>query len=467
MKYTFDDIVIADGLLKITITTDASGSDVAVHGDYFLNLAETIESVEENGAGGVLRISDVNIEVFDRDGIFQNEILSGVTIADFLMVLNVAGTDYALFPGSIDLSTVEYPSYYDSETGTEYHSCKFIAFSIIKKLESVSMTTFLADMDTHSTHGIVSPSYSPNGETVTVFKIAEILKVIQSYISFDSGTVEPVFDFTSEQTFWCRNNIVGSPISGGDRIRTIGELYLLRSWLEPHDGLTYYSVLWSTGGETRSFMPMKNVKDFLMQLCSQFLAYPVLVYDPAMDVYHFELKQRENGSVVDSGDVGTLLTSNKRAFYGYGAIQSSSTDTDEPTLYFPDTINAEQFGLTLQTYTHVSYLSLQQHMDAFFPECDMWITDPLNAGKFLPVQQANFSDLYSGFFYYNQLLLTMFSVYWTNRTMYERSYSGVAVGGSTPLKILDRVTINSADYSVIEIKRDLIKSEVSIKAVLY
>lgn len=142
--YNMDNILLPSGTLKLTFLNDSGVTGThSVAGDYLLTIAEVQEAVEENGIGGVLRIPDMQIELYDRSNTFRDTIFSKSTVTrcDVRIKLNVGGTDYGIMYGSVLLSTVEYPSYYDDEGTTESHSCRFTIFSILKQLESKTIAS--------------------------------------------------------------------------------------------------------------------------------------------------------------------------------------------------------------------------------------------------------------------------------------------------------------------------------------
>jgi hypothetical protein len=127
-------------------------------------------------------------------------------------------------------------------------------------------------------------------------------------------------------------------------------------------------------------------------------------------------------------------------------------------------LNETQFNLIAQQFAFSNFFAMGLPLFSAPYNSDLWFQSG-GAGHFFPVVLATDGAVSEA--HMNDFLVKKFAEYWSRRDMYERTYSGTGLGGSFPLEILDKVTINGNDYTVIEITRDLLKNEMTIKAVLY
>lgn len=171
--YTFAEHVLASGTLKLSLINNYGSDTVSLSGSRILSVATVTEEVEESGIGGVLRVPDFEVEIYDTDGVLKDTVFNrtNVTQCDARIILNVDGTDEGVMYGDVDLTTIEYDTYYDNETGTERHSCKFIIFSLLKRLESVSVETLRTAVEafkvTRSLHTALEVTTSAFGNTAS------------------------------------------------------------------------------------------------------------------------------------------------------------------------------------------------------------------------------------------------------------------------------------------------------------
>jgi hypothetical protein len=401
-------------------------------------MAELNESVEESGIGGVLRVSDMEFELFDVDGIFKDTIFdkANVTSCQAKILLNVDGTDYTVLYGDVDLSTIEYPSIYDDGAGNETYSVRFVVFSFLKRLEESTMETLYTNLVANQE----SVTFALTGNPVNCISFVNTLDQIQKLI-LPSGT----FSTPTISVDWT------ATMQSGIGISNLGLLYFYLS------GTTTPAnppKLWYDINSPESLRGLKDVKSFLIQMASELLTYPIFRYDPASDTFQLVLKQRAKETPIDFS--GYLLKSSTlRSFYGYDGIRVTPKTQASATDYvILPSMSPVQFETLAQKYDFVHYFGTNDDVQ----EMNLFILN--NSGG---VDLVN--NVMGG--RWRDFLVSRFFSYWSNPSMYERTYVGTGIGGDYPVEILDRVTIDSVNYTITEIKRNLIDNELSIKAVEY
>src|SRR5437870_546194 len=109
-KITFSEpIKLASGDMFITIYSDNPDYvEIVDQRDYFLTIAEKHESVEETGFGGVLKIADMEFELFDRENTLSDRVFNPEKITNAQMKCNlvVDGIQESVIYGTIDRSTI-------------------------------------------------------------------------------------------------------------------------------------------------------------------------------------------------------------------------------------------------------------------------------------------------------------------------------------------------------------------------
>lgn len=468
MKYILDPISIAGGRLKLSfVTNDGDASSVNLAGDWVLSVGKIHEQVEENGLGGIIRLDNMEIELFDRGGVFHDTIFaSAITSVQCIVNYEVSGTDYSGMYGEVDLSTVEYESYFDNEAGTESHSVNFIIMSLLNKLSSIPVSDLITQVETRKVTGTAQIEGAAG---VYWVKLIHVLDEIQK-LAF-ANTNPPTNDIA--QTYYYLTADAGSEMTFDDLYLHFNTGFL--------DGLvgSYFGLLTfftpPTTGDTGSFTNFGNVYDLLKAICSSLICYPVFEYTPATDTFQLVLRQRGSGTVLVPADIGILKYSKERKFYGYRAFRVSSAyapderDDTLPTsdyheLYSPSALDATRFGLEqskfdLLNYFHPLYDGMSEYSQHYLR------VEVPSFGGFLPIKQIkDGATLYdSG----NQFLLDKATTYWSNSKMYERHYAGVGIGPTDSVKILNRLPINGQNYSAIDIERDFVSNEKIVKWVLY
>jgi len=156
------------------------------------------------------------------------------------------------------------------------------------------------------------------------------------------------------------------------------------------------------------------------------------------------------------------LSSTEKSFYGYDAIRvTQNGGYSDRRIYpgdgvFQNGMSDDQFELISQKFDFQNSLWITSYNHYS-------IADPNHSDV---ASQINDIELAQSFTSWNQLLMTKFVSYWTEKKMYDRSYQGVGIG-MNPVNLLDKLVINGEQYSIFEIERDLIANEMKIQCVQY
>ena len=470
MELTLNKIRLACGELQFKFVNNLAGDPAGLMDEApVLKISELTESVEESGVGGVMLVSQMDVEMYDRANFLKNGIFgSGVTYCYLKVTLfSPAGSsnEYPVMYGVVDLSTISYPSYYDDGSGVEYHSAKFTVFSILKNLELTPTTDLITALDalTPVTFGI----YKLLPYTGI---INEIQKLIFSGISTEDAEYE---------TDYASLDVVG-PTSSGDT-GNFGPYLIYRTHVGgdwPYAQLFRFSDSpYNTAPGIGSYMNIPDCKSLLMQMAGDFLLYPLLVWDLDTDKVHFKFRQR--GIVgVNPNNLGRLIESTLDTFKGYDAIRCAmSSDSfygvlnDEAVSDVYGLTNAA-FGVLAQKFDYKSYVRSVRNGNAadadertmlgWEPYLEQWLwVSGIISPSIWPVSPND-----SGRIGWPAILKTGMVKYFQNPAMYERKYDGVGIV-SDAVQLLDRIPIGQiqVNYTVTEIVRDFVEDTKTIKMV--
>ena len=523
-KFVFDSVVLAGGTLSMTlINNDAYPATThSVTGDWLISIDEVVESVEENGIGGVIRIGDINLEFLETDlglgaNIFQ---LNSPTKFYAKLVITVSGTVYTVIYGTVDMSTVTYESIFDDGAGTEYHTVKFTVLSAIHDLTTFSSQAWRGNMAgfdsagsfSQTAHTIVRASGSfitdgwvigmfgtitqtgpNNGATFHVIAITDLVITVSETLAV-TGAIPTNLDSTNITTYDSGRyyvnlvdalnelqKLISLPVTGFDMFGWSNDLEFKATQFVgfPTDGggnnFATLALFLSQGARTtfstlfdntsaQSYMSYSTCKDVLVAIASQFISYPVVVYNPATDKIHLKLKQRGKGTTRTPAN---LLLSNRQVFFGYDGFHVVSFDTDLDEMYSP-TMTAAQFEILIQKF------ALQFNLHLLLPQSSgannltntILICKSVTYAAYCWASEIQ-STLVGGapgtYKNMDQFLIAAFTKYWTNADMYERTYAGL----NMDIEILDVVVIGGVNYTITEICRNLKENTSVLKMVKY
>lgn len=453
--FIFDDVPHAGGIWKLTIINDdPTVGTVNVHGNYLLSFGKKHERVEESGFGGTLFVDNLTVEMQDKDNIFQSQIFNKaqVTNAQAKGLLNVSGTDYEYLFGEIDFDTIKFPSDYDDEAGHEAHPAKFTAFSNLRRLETNTPT----DLYNLLIFTELGASFEMNGGNAYINMMTLLDKIM--------GFLDVPLLATAHEVLqqW----------SDGVTDRNFDELYLKFSDGSPL-APSAVGYLWLPE-VTDSFMTIPTLKDLLLMLCTTFVSYPLVAYDPTSDKFQLTLKQREGGNVLTPDQLGELKKSEPQQFYGYEAIKTTMI-SDEAVMArpfnfrtsYPIGISDSAFAKQKNTFLFGNYLSMADEDVQPTAGTALYMKDA--GGTMVKATKLkDGSDTYpiTGLgTILSEFQLAKFLGYWRNRSMYVRTYRGTGIGGTYPVRLLDRLDINGTRYAIIDAERDVKNNESTLKAV--
>lgn len=467
--YVFDNIILASGTLKISIATDATAfsSPIPIHGDYLLKSAHASsysssgstvkkqETVEVTGVGGVAQINSLDLEFYDRGNIFRDNVFNRDVMhkATARIILNVNGTDYEILYGDIDLSTVYFPSYSDDEAFLGAHSCKFTVLSKVSLLDSYRVWDDLflpiyQSLDPAKIyHDVASGFY--------YFNLMTLMDIIMGFVGVP---INP----SAHQ--------IAQVWTDGTTQRTFDGLYVKAT-----TGALAINPLWQKN-VTDSFIGIPSLKELLKTIAGMFLAYPDIVYDPLADKFQLTLKQRTNGPIIQSSNLGSLKGATLGSFYGYDGIRVEMVSAEFVVGYpyaqrnqFPQNMTDLQFDRMQAKFDFKNYLALGA--DDVSGQGIIQIYMKNAAGNLVPATHV--LDGATDYTYtgpsgqgrtMDRMLFDNFLRYWRGTNMWERTYRGTGIGVN-PLNILDRVAIGGRNWSVIDIQRDIVANEMTAKMV--
>ncbi len=468
-KYVFDPVTLPSGVLSMSFTNnDGNAQTVHASGNYLVTMASLRETIEENGIGGVPRLSDMEFELFDRDGLFHDAILnrSVITRCYATISLSVDGIEYSLFYGVIDLSTVEYPSIYDDGTGREEHTVKFVIVSMLSRLQQTAMTDFRDELNT--TQWLQQDTVSPANYFVY---LRDVLALAYSYID-KSKIVYVAFDFPFSLSYT-------NPITNVEVIK------------DPRDVLMFFKYIlindiffpFFDENNSKSFIQLGDVYSFVQKICGSLLVYSLIEYDNADDSFRVTLKHRKSGTVVNPP--GMLLESVEKNYYEYEALRVSTNSGvysdrriyPNQTRAYETGISDAQFDIVQQKFDFINVFGLNPNVVGSKGNAD-------NQCFFMDNDFTHyFTDIQSNILHtgsWNHWLIYNFARYWaaqkgsdrTNRNevigskVFERRYSGVGIGANS-VKLLDKLTIGGTDYPIFDIERDFVRNEIKVRCVEY
>jgi hypothetical protein len=457
-SYIFDEILLAPGKLKISFYNDnGDATEYNILGDYFLNVAELNESVEENGIGGVLKISDMDFEVSDKDNIFQTGIFrrDNVTSVQMKVLLEVGGTDYSILYGDVDLTTIEYPTYFDDEQATEFHSCRFVVFSLTKRFDKITVSA-LRD-------ALVAYTVDSADSTSDFVKYLDVFDAALKLIGIDTDYPTAITDDLIYRIL----PQVEFPAGADYGIEDVYIGYHLNR------NVPNFFATWSNSG-SQTFMNFRSAREVIEKLAGMILAYPAIIYIPSTDKIQFIIKQRAVGTIRYPADLGALKSSTNRTFYGYDAFRVKMVSTPIVSPVYTDehitpAITAEQFELEQRKFDFLNYLALSL-ISGSSANDGVWARNGVDVFRYL--DRIDFdSTVYTS---YNLFLITNFERYWSNLGMYERLYADAGISTDTQMDILDRIIpglvpnpFGAGAYTVVDIKRNFVDNEMMVKAVQF
>ena len=487
------------------------GSNLISFQPFVLKIADSVETVEDNGVGGIIKTGDMAIEVNDVSNLFRDTIFNKTyttkCYARVTWAPNGTSNYYSVIYGKVDYSTVEYPSYFDNEAGTEYHSCKFNILGLLADLEGVSMFQLVYDSYANNTYlypaaikaansaSIISAYAGIGGSYVWFLNLVTLLKTMLQYANIPCDAVSIVSDDTFNSsgiggtggqladTYFMYGTSSGSTIG----VRALGAnevLFFLADNVGSGDG--FVGV-----GDLRSVMNM---------IASHFLCYPYMIYDAMANTHTLVFKKRGQGNLVNlltgvttypdtstatTSTIAELKSSSLQTFFGYDAIQVSqyNDSTDMPAFY-PPQMTSSIFNVRTRTFNFTSYFAFTAQKNTTPFGSVLYEKDGSN--NFAPIDSVvSRSQTYTSVQGY---LRDNFVRYWANigatlqihnnpkqakllyPNAYQRTYHGVGLGNYSDvptLGILDSSVINGANYSVVEIRRRFIQNEMDVKAVQY
>lgn len=448
---------IAGGYLYLAFINDDGDSSVVGHGGdvVLLKIADTVESVEESGIGGVIRVSDMDVEVYDKGNLFRDTIFLRGTVtkcyAKILFYPDDGTGPFTVMYGLVDLSTLEYPSYYDDEGGVEAHSCKFTIFSVVRELENHTPSELRTAIDADKVVDVSGAAY--------YVSILDILTRISGLMGSSTA----------------------AGISSNWQMKVTSATGFTSVHTESPGANTYlqyklagvYANPWNDSVAS-SFMKMATVKDVLNKIAGDLLCYPRADYDSGADQISITLIKRGSGTVVDTADLPPLKTSSYMAFYGYDAIRIINIADPERKVY-PTGISDDKFEVTPQRFDYQPFLSLT-YPGSSGNGIGVFLKSTDTGDTYFAVVQS-IVDGSGTYTVWNDALIEKFVRYWSNvsdgvagsprilpSALYSRTYQGTGFG---QLSLMDRLTINGSDYTVIEIRRRLVENEMQVKAALY
>jgi hypothetical protein len=192
------------------------------------------------------------------------------------------------------------------------------------------------------------------------------------------------------------------------------------------------------------------------------------VYAPGTGKIHFKIKQRGAGTVYTGADLGNLLSSTLQTFIGYDAFRINFI-SNSVKKYSPSTITDDEYNFVAQKFGFDSYFGMNNEEIFYTPELYvdvshyMWVPDGTLADTVSNVNLV--SDGATDYTTFASFLLAKFNEFWGENQMYTRTYEGTGIGGSNPVEILDQVTIDGTDFTIISIQRDLLANEMTLKMV--
>lgn len=467
---------------------NGDASTITVSGDYILKIGTSREAVEESGFGGIPLLSDMEIEIYDRDDMFHDQIFQKDAITKCSAVVNITSgaTTKNIIYGDVDLSTIRYPAVnINSDESVTVRTCGFTVYSFLKRLETILFTDFRNELIAFEVQGnstVIFPPYFPGPDNSSFVTIEQVFLSLVEQLTGLTVSIS----VSTGQSYRVLLHAPNFPLASNNF--TFADLYLLfRSHLQTQSPPLWAGLFTTASGDpgegtlgatTQKLPDVGDCLSAMKVLASAFLLYPFITYDPDTTDISLILKQRGSGSVVDSTTLGIQKSSEESTFYGYDSMKVYAAGGDDPNVvdaqsFSPPDMRNDQFNLLKQTFTLSNHLSLptlspnvfvQSTVDTFdfysieeiiegvleYTNWNMWLRDKL-------------VSYFGGVG--NDVLTSPFTL---DRkyppTMFERRYSGTNMV-TDPIYLLDQQTINSEDYSFIEIERDFIRAEKTIKMV--
>jgi hypothetical protein len=515
VKYLTDPILLSCGQVKFVFENDAAGTSETISGDLFLDVGEIDASVEDSGAGGVMLIDDLNIELYDRGGIFHDIVFgtAGVTKCSVKVYLG-ADMSVGLFNGFVYLPSIEYYTIYGTET-----TCRFTAHSILKELESHAAGQIMPTLN-----GAAESFKWQTYTGYTFVKVETVFNAIQDLLPTSNSAITPVeyvhdfewfntlegdhsylpllyfmfYDFsTSAATpYWTitwttltgtitaellTSNITGSgtqftkELKVGDAIRensTNGVRTVVKITDDTHlivdSGWIFAAAsAFSVASPAGIYTGKPNALELLKQLAGDFLFVPILVWDAVNDVVHLKMIQR-HAAASNSTDMGDVLESTQSNFQGYDAIRVNHLTPGVAGVFYnayPAWISDADYNLLSLKFDYAySFLMNTNGAGGSDPYKRLLIygyVDPATGLYEIKGVKSTALGTFSPDLWVN-FLLNGFMKYWRYSVLLERKYAGIS---ASTVNLLDKITVDGNDYSIIEIKRNLLENTKTIKMI--
>ena len=453
--YVFEPVSLPGGIIKMSVINDDSNSHIInVSGNYLITLAELDESVEENGFGGIPLISQLDIEVYDRERIFHDRIfnISPLSVRARITI-TIGGTEYPVIYGKIFSQTINYNEIFDNE-----YTCKFTILSMASNLSEVPVATLRTNLIANASVTKTLSSSISGVPYMRCFSLQSIIAEIQKLLFTGVNVTAPVI------------TIAHSFISVEDPATeySIDDIFI-RYLSGSAQGGNRDADIWATDNNPRSLLNLGDCLTLLQRLCSMLMAYPLVKYDLPTDSFHIEIKQRFAGNqIANPGELLSIINGSEQypletRFAGYDAIRVTNTNDNETHYFYPHTLNDDAFTIVKQKFDFQSLFSMRHDHPVQF-EKDIYVT--LNGNVVSPLEIIVTQNAYQ-YDEWNEFLGAQFSSLWVNPVMYERVYSGVGIAGDDAMELLDQLTIALFPRTIIEIKRDFVNNTKLIKSIMF
>lgn len=441
------------------VNDDGDLTTTTVNDALFLKIADMNEPVEEDGIGGVILVSDMELEVYDKGNIFSGTIFNRANItncqARILVYMDGETDPRCVIRGSVDLSTVSYPSYYDDEAGTEAHSCKFTIFSLIRALEDTGGIDLQTELDALKVDGTLLD----DSKLYRFVKVTDVFTVLQSFLYANRDT----FVHNIAQSF----RVVGpdtAAFPSATQDFDFDHIWLAFEWQQLPMGSYTFKDPFQDAGATGSFLSLQNCRAILMQLAGMFLAYPIVFFDPATDKVHIDLRQRGTGSLVDTADLTELLEAEQGYALGHDGIKITSPYGANADIFYPAATRDAQYRLAHNGFEFQSYFNCHANGSGDDDPYDLYLyaQSTVDSTKFKAVSQiVDGSTVYNRYF---KFLRDNFARFWGEQEQVHRTYRGPLLGA---LNDLDRLVVSGKNYTVVEMRRKILEDKTEVRAVLY
>jgi hypothetical protein len=467
-SYTFQSQKIAAGEMTIVVITNVGSSLIQVADKAFFRIERLARVIEESGYGGVIKIDDAEFEVFDKSGYFKDSIFdAGVTTAEIQVSVVASSVTTYLFKGSIDFSTIEW-----NEVFTDRWNIRFTAFSVLKKLEDLtSFTDFRTAVDALAVTVPFANLYQwdtrvANPTSVDFIKFADLLEVFQAELDNSVSSTS-----SSTARFQCPG------ISIADAL--IADLYIPFSRLD--GAATAYCWSFADGADDINYQGLLSSKsnwfEILKFICAQFGQAVLLAHNGTG--WQIKVVQRGEGDVV--APTGVIKSKIRTKFQGYDAFkvatyigpEAGGTFAEQRARYnipgnaqsYDEAENKYDVPMSFEFEVPNSYGARWTHPSK------LWLRNGNSWRAVYQVTDSSFTPARAPYYTMNPWLADKIVSRWGNsrsspRTtleMYELRYGGLELA----LDINDQIEIDSDNYTIIEINRNIAEDETTVKAVNY